>query len=135
MKFSSESKSKIGSKIRKLRELRNYTQEYVAQKIEMTATGYGKIERGDNDLSFQKLEKISAILGIGILEILSFENDDILKAISSTHCSTDTQNVPEEHFKVMALEQLILQLKEENAFLKKIIENWQNNHYPKRSNE
>ncbi|WP_229215982.1 helix-turn-helix domain-containing protein [Dyadobacter frigoris] len=30
----------IGEKIKKIRELKNYTQEYMAQKLEMTQAGY-----------------------------------------------------------------------------------------------
>lgn len=43
----------IGMKIRKLRERRNFTQEYVAQKLKMTAAGYSKIERDVTDVTME----------------------------------------------------------------------------------
>lgn len=52
---SNETKIIIGERIRKIREIRNYTQEYVAREMSITASAYGKIERGENDLSLYKM--------------------------------------------------------------------------------
>ncbi len=38
----------VGSKIKQLRELRNYTQSYVATQLNISVSGYGKIERNEN---------------------------------------------------------------------------------------
>lgn len=35
----------IGSKIRKIREIKGYSQENMAIDLDMSVTGYGKIER------------------------------------------------------------------------------------------
>ncbi len=40
----------IGEKIKKIRELKNYTQEYMAAQIGITQAGYSKIERGESDV-------------------------------------------------------------------------------------
>lgn len=37
----------LGTKLRTLRELHNYKQEYVGSVLGLTQTGYGKIENGD----------------------------------------------------------------------------------------
>lgn len=37
----------VGQKIKKIRELRNYTQEYMAEQLGMSQTGYGNIERDE----------------------------------------------------------------------------------------
>ncbi|MDR0802540.1 MAG: helix-turn-helix domain-containing protein, partial [Fluviicola sp.] len=34
----------VGQKIKKLRELKNFTQEYMANRLEMTQPSYSKIE-------------------------------------------------------------------------------------------
>ncbi len=41
----------VGNKIKQLRELRNYTQQYMADRLNMSLTGYGKIERDSTDIS------------------------------------------------------------------------------------
>ena len=39
---------RIGEKIKKIRELRNYTQEYVARELEMSLANYSKIDNNHN---------------------------------------------------------------------------------------
>lgn len=63
----------IGNKIKKLRELRNYTQEYMAEQLEMSPTGYGKIERDEVDLVYSRLVQIAKILGVKVEDIISFD--------------------------------------------------------------
>ncbi|MEC4114616.1 helix-turn-helix transcriptional regulator [Myroides pelagicus] len=38
-----------------MRELKNLTQEYVAEKLGMTQAGYSKIESGATKLSYSKI--------------------------------------------------------------------------------
>ncbi len=125
MEFSEANAIRFGKKIRKLRELKNMTQEYVAKRIEMSISGYGKIERGESNLSLYKMEKIAKIIGFDIDEIVQFDEEELLINVKAKNPSEggDT-NMPNQEVKL--LEQIIVQLKEENAFLKKIILNWQN---------
>lgn len=46
---------KVGSKIR---ELRNYTQEHLAQKMGMSQNGYSRLEKEDSDISLSRLLQI-----------------------------------------------------------------------------
>ncbi|HXA02953.1 MAG TPA: helix-turn-helix transcriptional regulator, partial [Cytophagaceae bacterium] len=41
----------VGSKIKKIRELRNYTQEYMADRLQMSQSGYSKIETDEVDVN------------------------------------------------------------------------------------
>jgi len=65
---------KIGNNIKKLRELKNYTQEYMASQLEMSQGGYGKIERGETDISLSKIDAIAKILGVNVSMILDFDD-------------------------------------------------------------
>lgn len=53
---------KVGDNIKKLRELRNYTQQYLADQLEISLSGYGKIERNETDVSLSRLQQIADIL-------------------------------------------------------------------------
>ena len=44
--------------IRKIRELRNYTQEYMADQLGLSVSGYGKIERSDSDINLSRITQI-----------------------------------------------------------------------------
>lgn len=65
----------IYEKIRKMRELRDWSQEEMAEKLGMSVTGYAKIERGQSRLSFCKLEKISNIFHIHINDLIDLEKN------------------------------------------------------------
>lgn len=63
----------VGLKIRKLRELRNYTQEYMAFNLNITQTAYCKLEKDENRISIERLKKISDVLDIEPLQLLTFD--------------------------------------------------------------
>lgn len=68
----------IGEKIKCIRELKNYTQEYLANNLGITQAGYSKIEKGITSLSFEKLEKLATILEIDIEYIIHFDSYNFL---------------------------------------------------------
>ncbi|MBI1266426.1 MAG: helix-turn-helix domain-containing protein [Cryomorphaceae bacterium] len=63
----------VGNRIRKIRELKNFTQEQVAEKLGMTISGYSRIEREEVSVSVDKLERIAQILGVSTVDISSFD--------------------------------------------------------------
>ncbi len=63
----------IGTRIKNLREMQNFTQEYMAETLGMSASGYGKIERDETDIAFSRLEQIAKILKIKVRDIIDFE--------------------------------------------------------------
>jgi transcriptional regulator with XRE-family HTH domain len=65
-------KYSVYENIRKIRELKNLTREYVAEELKMSLSGYGKIERGEVDLTVSKLVEIAKILDVSIEFILKF---------------------------------------------------------------
>ena len=62
---------KINKKIKRLREGKHWSQEEVAQKLNMSKNGYAKIERGETSASLGRLEQVAAVLGIGLCELLA----------------------------------------------------------------
>ena len=66
--------SSIKNKIKSIRELKNYTQEYMADQLGVTQAGYSKIEKGKTILSFVKLVEISKILEVSVEDIISFDS-------------------------------------------------------------
>lgn len=65
----------IKNKIKNIRELKNYTQEYMAERLGVTQAGYSKIEKGKTSLSYEKLVEIGRILDVSVEDIISFEYD------------------------------------------------------------
>lgn len=69
--------SKIGSSIRKIREIKGLKQETVAQKLGLTTNGYGKIERGESQINLDRLSQIAEVFGINPNDILNFDEKTI----------------------------------------------------------
>ena len=68
----------IGTKIKQLRELRNYTQAYMAHSLQMSLNGYGRLERDEVDMTLQRLERIAKLLDMNLLQILCFDATMVL---------------------------------------------------------
>ncbi len=61
----------VHEKIRFVRLAKGWTQEYLAEKLEMSVNGYGDLERGKNDIKLSKLEQISELLGVELSELFN----------------------------------------------------------------
>lgn len=64
---------KTNEKLRQLREIQNWSQEEMAEKMQMSASGYAKLERGDNSLNIERLEQIAQIFNVDIADLTSQE--------------------------------------------------------------
>jgi transcriptional regulator with XRE-family HTH domain len=64
---------RIGKKIKQLRELKNFSQEYMASNLKMSVPGYGRIERNEVDVSIERANQIANVLGISLTELISFD--------------------------------------------------------------
>jgi len=63
----------ISQNIRTIREMKNLTRDFVAGELDMTYSGYGKIERGEIDITISKISKLADIFGISISDLLFFD--------------------------------------------------------------
>ena len=60
----------LNSKIRELRESQNWSQEEMAEKMQMSKNGYARLERGEGKLDWEKLQKIAAIFKIDVVQLI-----------------------------------------------------------------
>ena len=70
--------------IKKFRELKKVTRDEIADKLDMSLSGYSKLERGEVDLTLTKLFKIAAILEVSVSQILTFDASQIFNINNST---------------------------------------------------
>ncbi|MCP2025426.1 transcriptional regulator with XRE-family HTH domain [Flavobacterium sp. HSC-32F16] len=102
----------IKDKIRNIRELKNYTQNYLADQLGISQAAYSKIEKGITDLSFNKLEEIAVILEVTLEDIIQFDSDiylnnknsEAISAASKTNIDL-VQNLYKD--KIFLLEKLL----------------------------
>ncbi|MDB5091110.1 MAG: helix-turn-helix domain protein [Mucilaginibacter sp.] len=62
-----------GDKIRSIREMRGFSQEYLSQKLGIAQNSYSRMENNQTKLSSEILEKLAKELGVSPMDILSSE--------------------------------------------------------------
>lgn len=83
----------VGTKIRKIRELRDFTQEFMASQLGKSQTAYSKLERGEVDVSFSNLNRIAEILEIDVMQLLTFDGSTFIANKDISSVSTATKEV------------------------------------------
>ncbi len=79
----------IEEKIKNLRELKNFTQEYMAEKLGVTQAAYSKIENGTNKISYAKIVDISNIFGVKPEELLAFDSQKFFNSFNNVKGSNN----------------------------------------------
>lgn len=85
-----------GQKLRLLREFRNYSQEYIAEKLGITQHAYSRIENNLTKLTAERLERLAAILNIPLLELLS-DKEPVISF--SDPVASSASPIKEDHWK------------------------------------
>jgi transcriptional regulator with XRE-family HTH domain len=77
----------VVSNIRKIREFRNYTQDYLAAKLQISQNAYSKIELGYSSITLTRLISIAEILEVNLLDIINSDGD-----VESSKSKVSVQN-------------------------------------------
>lgn len=115
--------------IRKFREQKQWSQEYMAEQLGLSKNGYAKIERGESRPSLDRLEQITAVFGIGMIDLFSDERQSIcLISENSQHSSnyyhSDNALILENEKLKLALthkDELLIQKDEQITLLKNMV--------------
>ncbi|MEP7168253.1 MAG: helix-turn-helix transcriptional regulator [Bacteroidota bacterium] len=68
----------IGNNIKKIRELNNFNQQHMAQRLGISQSEYSRIENGVVKSDGERLQKISVILKVKIEILYNFDENDLL---------------------------------------------------------
>jgi transcriptional regulator with XRE-family HTH domain len=114
----------IGQKIKKLRELKNLTQTHVAEKLGVSQSAYSKMELGESEVTFNRLEKISEVLEMKPEEVIAFNESMVFNVMHNQNGGNvfgDINNTVSDTERQLYQVQINL-LKEEVTYLKKMLE-------------
>ena len=73
----------VNEKIRKFREAKDWSQEQMAEKLNMSLNGYAKIERGESKIYLDKLEQIAQVFDIDVIELMQSDGKNSCFQIES----------------------------------------------------
>jgi transcriptional regulator with XRE-family HTH domain len=82
---------KVHEKIRFIRESKHWSQEDMAEKLNMSLNGYAKIERGETKSFNPKLEQIAEKLDVDLMELMP--DDKHICVISGDNSTNNNHHV------------------------------------------
>ena len=112
----------VAANIKRLRELKGITREAMAAELDLSLSGYSKIERGESEISVSKLFKISEILEVEVPKILNFDVSKVFNISNNNLVQGAGADEPHFHNQVSPhTEKYIALLEAENARLKALL--------------
>ena len=84
---------KISEKIRALREEKQWSQEEMAAKLDMSRNGYAKIELGKTKPNIDKLLKIAQLLDVEISDLFQSDEKNVLVFMNSENLHENIQQI------------------------------------------
>lgn len=113
-----------------MRLFKGWSQEEMAEKLEMAVSGYAKIEQGKTDINFSRLQQIADLFGIELADLIRLSEKNVLNVIdnfndnknsvlSNISVSTPESDVKQEIEKLRLLNE---QQTKEISYLKEIID-------------
>jgi transcriptional regulator with XRE-family HTH domain len=109
----------VHEKIRFLRKSKHWSQDEMAEKLDMSISGYAKIEQGKSEASLAKLEQIAEIFEIDVLELLSLGEKSAVVLMGDNNSGSWLQVVGTSKELVSEIEklQLINELKDKELIM------------------
>ena len=87
----------LPNKLRTLREIHSYKQDFVGKYLGISQTGYSKIEIGEVDLTIKHLQKLAELYHTTPQHILSWDGSLAFgEVINNTHFDKRLQTIEEK---------------------------------------
>ncbi len=111
---------KIGLRIRSVRESKGYSQEYMAEMLDISQSCYANLESGKSGLSVERLLAITEILELNVVQLFADHQQKDFKDASVASKDRKTQDGFSPEIK-QVYDQLISELREEVIFLRDLV--------------
>ena len=102
----------LGKKIRLLRHQKGWSQEDVAKRLDISIPAFSKIETGITDINLSRLEQISKLFEMSVVQLLTY-NDTEQQEKYISELETMTKKLQERETEVIDLQKKIINLFEE----------------------
>jgi transcriptional regulator with XRE-family HTH domain len=115
---STKMKDKIIGNIKTIRESKNYTEAYMAEKLGITQGAYNRKENGDLEFNLTELVTIGAVLEVPVGRLVELDLQRIINQYNSDTATGNYQTISNDEGYKAAMEQYRL----ETAFLRAQVE-------------
>lgn len=101
----------LGKKIRLLRHQKGWSQEDVAKRLDISIPAFSKIETGITDVNLSRLDQISKLFGLSIIQLLATGDPEEEKKYIS-ELAVATKKLQERDSEVIELQKKVIDLYE-----------------------
>jgi len=102
----------LGKKIRLLRHQKGWSQEDVAKRLDISIPAFSKIETGITDINLSRLEQISSLFDMTVVQLLTFNDAEQEKTIVN-ELETVNKKLMDREVEVIDLQKKVIELFEE----------------------
>lgn len=113
----------ISKNIRKYRELKGYSQEYMAHELDITQASYAKLENNSTKINVERLFTIAKVLETDIADILELNKQTIFNQ-NNTGTANAFGNIEHYQDNKEAYEKIIQAKDEQIALLKAMLKQY-----------
>ncbi len=82
----------IAENIKRIRELKNYTQEHVAELLGISQTQYSNLETGHSKIDKDKIEKLAKAFDMKPADIVTFHEQNVFYQTFNNHKEAKSNN-------------------------------------------
>ena len=101
----------VGSKIRRMREENKWSQQVIAEQLNISIPAYSKIETGVTDVNLSRLEQIAQLFKTEIASL--FSDEQTSSPVSTAEFSKLERTLLEAEKEILQLQRKVIQLFEE----------------------
>jgi len=119
----------VSEKLKLIRHIKQWSQEEVAHRLNISPSTYGSMERGETKLSLERLKELAKVFEMDLAQLLDSDKINVfnLGGTHSNHSQNWYNNSELEQFielkhEVEKLRLLLQERDKENEYLKQIIE-------------
>ena len=102
----------LGKKIRLLRHQKGWSQEDVAKRLDISIPAFSKIETGITDVNLSRLNQISKLFGLSLVQLLSTSDPEEDKQIQN-EVNELQKRLQAREVEVIALQKKVIDLYEQ----------------------
>jgi transcriptional regulator with XRE-family HTH domain len=102
----------LGKKIRLLRHQRSWSQEDVAKQLDISIPAFSKIETGITDVNLSRLEQVSALFGLTVVQLLTITDSEEQEKYNN-EVEVLTKKLQDRETDVIELQKKVIDLYEE----------------------
>jgi len=102
----------LGKKIRLLRHQKGWSQEEVAKRLDISIPAFSKIETGITDINLSRLEQISALFEMSVVQLLTFNETEQDQKVAS-ELENVNKRLMDRETEVIDLQKKVIELFEE----------------------